>query len=110
MKNELRDYKKELMKVLIKAVIGAIIGFGLGAGLDTSAVFMAIVGAGIPFGWRLISMIVPFNLVGFSVGVLIFWVVKLSISAMIGVIALPILVVYYIIRIVMENKKSVTVS
>jgi len=50
-------------------------------------------------------MIVPLNLVGFSKGVLIFWVIKFGISAIIGFFALPILVVYYIVRIIMENKR-----
>lgn len=104
MDNEVKDYKKELGKVLIKAVIGAIIGFGLAAGLETSASLLALVGAGIPFGWKLFGMIIPFNLIGFSVGAIFFWMIKFSISAVVGIVALPILIIYYIIKIVQQNK------
>ena len=60
---------------------------------------VAYFGAGVPFGWRLIGKIIPFNIIGFSIGALFFMAIKLGLAAITGMFALPILIIYYIIKI-----------
>jgi ABC-type multidrug transport system permease subunit len=96
------NYKKELTKVLTMAAIGAVIGYGLGMGMEKDLemqIMMAYFGAGVPFGWKLIGKIIPFNIIGFSIGALFFMVIKLGLAALTGMLALPILIIYYIIKI-----------
>lgn len=103
MNNKGKNYTKDLRTVLMKAAIGVIIGLMFGVTQDMP-ILMAYFGAGIPFGWNLIGKLIPFNLVGFSIPVLFFWTIKLGLSGIIGVFALPILIVYYVVRIWLENR------
>lgn len=59
-----------------------------------------------PFGWTLVNKIIPFNLVGTSWRVVPFWLLKIALSAAIGVIAFPIINIYYIAGILFSAVKS----
>ncbi len=61
---------------------------------------MAIMISAMPFGMHLFKYIVPFNLFGDSDSARAFWFIKIMASVIMGIIALPIATIYYIIRII----------
>ncbi|MCM1046219.1 MAG: hypothetical protein NC417_11985 [Candidatus Gastranaerophilales bacterium] len=105
-----RNYITEFIWIWVKAVIVfLIVGFIFGSfskmgaadpdvvnGLDTMA---GIAGALVVFGFSFFNKVVPFNLFGNHDAVFWFWAIKLIASLVIGMIAFPIVNIYYIIRI-----------
>lgn len=97
-----RDYFREFIILWVKTIIlyiisGYIFGIIQGGGFYKDA---AIVLPTILFGMTFFNKVVRFNLFGNSDAVIIFWVLKVMCSAAIGIIAFPIVNVYYIIMII----------
>lgn len=53
-----------------------------------------------PFGITLVNSIIPFSFVGEFGIVFMLWVLKLALSAIVGIIACPITTIYYIVKII----------
>lgn len=86
---------------LIKTWVIAFFAYGLGKaflGEDSGA--EALIVACIPFGLTFFNKVVRFNLFGNSNAVIFFWIIKIFLSSIIGVIAFPIVNLYYIIKII----------
>lgn len=60
------------------------------------------------FGFTFFNKVVTFNLFGNSDAVIIFWMLKIFISLAIGIIAFPIVNIYYIINIIIQIVKFFT--
>ncbi|HEX3076520.1 MAG TPA: hypothetical protein VHQ24_06640 [Lachnospiraceae bacterium] len=106
MNKEGMNYTTKLAKVLGMAAIGALFGWGIGS-MNELPFMAAYFGAGVPFGWNLVNKVIPINVIGFSIWALFFMVIKLGFAAIIGMFALPVLLIYYIFKIVQE-KRSIT--
>lgn len=89
-------YVWKLLKVyLISGIIYLI--FRNLVGEDSSfSLFVAM----LPFGIQFFDNVIPINLFGNSSAVVIFWMLKLMLSVLIGVIACPITTIYYIVKII----------
>lgn len=93
-----RNYLKEFIWLWVKAVILYIISgyiFGM-----NGASFGNLILPTAMFGLTFFNKVVKFNLFGNHDAVLIFWILKIGLSIMIGIIAFPIVNVYYIIMII----------
>lgn len=89
------------------AISGYLIGMISGKGFD---VMSGIALAAMLFGFSLFEKVITFNIFGDGPGTILFWTVKIIVSVIIGVIAFPIMNIYYIVCIVngiirrMKNK------
>ena len=93
-----RNYVKEYLWLWVKTVIAYNIGFYfLGDGRNQ---FGGIALVSIIFGLTFFNKVIPFNLFGNHDAVLIFWVLKIGLSILIGFIVFPIVNIYYIVMIV----------
>lgn len=109
--NEDRHYILEFLWIWVKALIFYYIGgfiFGVlsigGSGsLDKQA---GIALALIVFGSAFFNKVVPFNLFGNSSAVFIFWAIKLVVCLIVGIIAFPIVNLYYVINIIISIVKK----
>ena len=64
------------------------------------SVSSSLLAAMIPFGIQFFNSIVPFNVCG-SIGIVVgFWIIKLVLSAVTGIIACPITTIYYLVKII----------
>lgn len=95
-------YIKEYIFTWLKAlVLYAIGGYLFGAVAKTGFDVMGgVILAATVFGFTFFEKVVRFNLFGNSDSVIIFWIIKIVISCLIGIIAFPIVNIYYIVRIV----------
>ena len=96
--------KEELRKLILKGIIGFIIGFifafttspdfGLGG-----ACIIGFFLAGLPYGWQLSGRVVGGWMIIGHIGImLIAFAIRLMIAIMVGWIAYPIALVYYIVK------------
>ncbi len=96
-----RNYFKEYIWLWVKSIILYIISgylFGVnGGGFDKNGALVLPV---VLFGLTFFNKVVKFNLFGNHDAVLIFWILKIGFSIIIGVIAFPIVNVYYVIMII----------
>lgn len=102
-KTDERNYLMEYILLWLKAGIAyAIGGFILGAmaGGEEFSSEIGIYTALIMFGFTFFNKVVRFNLFGNHDAVIIFWLLKILISAAIGIIAFPIVNIFYIIMII----------
>ncbi len=96
-----RNYLLEFIWMWAKAAVlywlgGSILGAMSSGGFDR---FAGVAVAAMVFGFTFFNKVVPFNLFGNSDAVILFWVIKVLLSAAIGLIAFPIVNIYYIIHI-----------
>lgn len=98
------DYIKEYIIIWLKAMVlyaigGYLFGGIAGAGFEvTGGIFLSAT----VFGFTFFEKVVRFNLFGNSDSVIIFWIIKVIVSCLIGIIAFPIVNLYYIIHIIVE--------
>lgn len=98
-----RNYLMEYILLWLKAGIAyAVGGFILGpiTGEGGFSSEIGIYTALIIFGFTFFNKVVHFNLFGNHDAVIIFWLLKILISAVIGMIAFPIVNIFYIIMII----------
>lgn len=100
-------YKEKLKELLIQGGIGIVIGFVLALCTISNAgilsVLIGILFAGVPYGWQLSGKLLGFiSLSSLYVTVCIF-MLRIAISLMIGWIIYPIILIYTIVRMVMEK-------
>ena len=62
----------------------------------------------IAFGMTFFNKVVTFNLFGNTNAVFVFWLLKVLLSAVIGIIAFPIVNIYYIVHIIIDIVKKVS--
>ena len=91
-----RNYFAELAIVWIK--VGAI--YLIVSNLSDAS--YGLFAAGLIFGLTFFNKVVRFNLFGNHDAVILFWILKVLLSATIGIIAFPIVNAYYIINIIMS--------
>lgn len=93
--NTVLESRTYYVKSLVK-----MIGIGLLAGLITQVMCNGyfLLGFCIPFGWNLASIIMPGIVIG--TGGLVYICCKIILAAFIGILAIPIMTVYYIYKIV----------
>ncbi len=108
---ETRNYLKEFIVTWIKALLlYGIVYFFMNAFFEGDTYGASLMGAGVAltvFGMTFFNKVIRFNLFGNTEGVWIFWILKLFISLIIGIIAFPIVNLYYIAKIIKSytNKK-----
>ena len=98
-------YKEDLKKLIIYGIIGFIIGviftFSVSSRLEIGvACAMGIVFTGLPYGWKISGKIIgDWIIVGNIAVIIIAFVLRALISMVIGWIAYPIALIYYIIKV-----------
>lgn len=108
MEKKMSVYLKEYIFTWLKALVlyaigGYLFGAAGGTGFDVmGGVFLAAT----VFGFTFFEKVVRFNLFGNSDSVIIFWILKVVISCLIGIIAFPVVNIYYIVRIIVEIVRS----
>ncbi len=101
--NDERNYLMEYILLWLKAGIAYAVGGFIFGPMTWAEGFSSEVGiytALIIFGFTFFNKVVRFNLFGNHDAVIIFWLLKIFISAAIGIIAFPIVNVFYIIMII----------
>lgn len=100
MNQQYNYYMKEFMVLWVKAiwlfVFAAAIESGSGNGAPQVSYLVPLA----VFGIQFFDRVVPFDLFGNHGLVIAFWIIKAVISCLIGIIAFPIVNVYYILKIV----------
>ena len=97
-------YKEELRKLILKGIIGFVIGFGFTLTMSPDFGFCGacVIGfflAGLPYGWTLSSRAVGGWMVIDHIGImLIAFAIRLMIAIMVGWVAYPVALVYYIVK------------
>lgn len=102
---EKRHYFLEYLWLWLKTFILYSLGGVVIGGLVNNGAFDRQVGffvAMIVFGFTFFDKVVPFNLFGNTNTVFVFWLLKIVLSCMIGVVAFPIVNIYYIIHILKD--------
>lgn len=102
---EKRHYILEYLWLWLKTFILYALGGVLIGGLVNNGAFDQKIGffvAMIVFGFTFFEKVVPFNLFGNSDAVFVFWLLKIFFSCLIGVVAFPIVNIYYIIHIIKD--------
>lgn len=99
-----RNYIKEFIWMWIKVIVvyyiaGNLVGAIMGSGFDKQMGGMLAL---VVFGVTFFNKVITFNLFGNSDAVIIFWLLKLLISFAVGIIAFPIVNIYYIINIIIQ--------
>lgn len=98
-------YKEELKKLIVYGVIGFIIGFIFTFSTSPEmgikgACIMGIFFAGLPYGWKLSGKVVGGWIVVGNIAIMIItFALRALISMIIGWIAYPIALIYYIIKV-----------
>lgn len=100
-------YKEKLKGLLIQGGIGIAVGFVLALSTISNAgplaIIIGILFAGVPYGWQLSGKMLGFiSLSSLYVTVCIF-MVRIVVSLLIGWIIYPIVLIYTIVRMVMEK-------
>lgn len=93
-------------KKLLKDIALAVGGFGvmyllccMGSGPSTGDLFGCFMGCGVLFGWQLASKIITaVSIYGIAI--------KLALSFLLGIPAMPIILIVDIIRLVLENREA----
>lgn len=95
-------YVEQLTKTLVYAVVAVIVSqifLSVTSVPSASTIFASLFLAGIPSGWSIINHILGgWTIIGGPIG-LAFLFIRFCLAVMIGIFALPIKVVYYIIKI-----------
>ena len=102
---EKRHYLLEYLWLWLKTFILYALGGVLIGGLVNNGAFDPQIGffvAMIVFGFTFFDKVVPFNLFGNSDAVFVFWLIKIFLSCLLGVVAFPIVNIYYIIHIIKD--------
>lgn len=98
-------YKEDLKKLIVYGVVGFIIGiiftFSTSPEMGIKgACIMGIFFAGLPFGWKISGRIIGGWIIVGNIVVMIFtFLLRALISMVIGWIAYPIALIYYIIKV-----------
>lgn len=82
---------------------GAGIAIAIAYGLlhtTTDIKVIVLLFAGLPYGWTAITRIIPIGLTGSLVIVIPFLMIKFVLAVLIGVVVLPIMSLYYIVRMI----------
>lgn len=99
-----RNYLAEFIWMWVKALLLFAVGttfMKMFLGTDeASANLMGYALAAAVFGMSFFNKVIPFNLFGNTDGVLLFWVLKCLISLIIGMLAFPVVNIYYIVKII----------
>ena len=97
-----KDYVMELVKIIIiPIIVGTVIASWMYSSSDAATmIFFGYLFAGIPSGWKILGKVWKMDLVGFSPVVLAYWVGKLFVSLLIGLIAFPINIIMTIVRLI----------
>lgn len=95
-------YVEQLIKTVAFAVVAVIVSqivLSVTSMPSDSAIFASLFLAGIPSGWSIISHILGgWTIIGGPIG-LAFLFIRFCLAVMIGIFALPIKIIYYIIKI-----------
>jgi len=97
-------YKEELRKLIIKGIIGFAIGFifTLCTSPDFGFFGFCVIGffmAGLPYGWELSGRIIGGGfIIGHIAIMLIAFMLRFVVAMLVGWIAYPIALVYYIVK------------
>lgn len=104
-RNYILEYLLLWAKVIAVYLVG---GFILGT-LDGSGFSreLGIALALVVFGTTFFNKVVPFNLFGNHDAVIIFWILKIVLSFVIGILAFPVVNLYYIINIIIKIVRSI---
>ena len=103
-----RNYIMEFIWLWVKALVIYFIGSAILGQLSSTLYGGKEVGIALVllvFGLQFFNKIVTFNLFGNSDAVIVFWMLKILLSIAIGVIAFPIVNIYYIINIIIQIVK-----
>lgn len=90
---------------IVYYISGHLVGAIMGSGFDKQMGGMLAL---VVFGTTFFNKVITFNLFGNSDAVIIFWILKLAISLAVGIIAFPIVNIYYIINIIIQIVKFFT--
>ena len=98
-----REYHVEqLTKTLVFAVVAVIVSqivLSVSSTSSDSSILVSLLLAGIPSGWSIINHILGgWTIIGGPIG-LAFLFIRFCLAVMIGIFALPIKIIYYIIKI-----------
>lgn len=104
-----RKYSLEYLVLWAKVIAiylvgGYILGMIGGNGFDRD---LGIALALVVFGTTFFNKVVPFNLFGNHDAVIIFWILKILLSFIIGIFAFPIVNLFYLINIIIKIVRSV---
>ena len=93
-------YVRKLLKVYLLSGIIYLLVRNLGGEDHSFSLMIAM----FPFGVQFFNSVVSFNLFGNSYSVFVFWMIKIILSILIGIIACPITTIYYLVKIVRAHK------
>lgn len=93
-------YVWKLLKVYLLSGIIYLLVRNLGGEDHSFSLMIAM----FPFGVQFFNSVVSFNLFGNSYSVFVFWMIKIILSILIGIIACPITTIYYFVKIVRAQK------
>lgn len=101
------NYVEQLTKTIAFAVVAVIASqllLSVSSMPSNSTIFASLFLAGIPSGWSIINHILGgWTIIGGPIG-LIFLLFRFFLAVMIGIFALPIKIIYYIIKICAASK------
>lgn len=98
-------YKEELKKLILYGIIGFVIGFIFTSSTSPEMGFggACVIGlffAGLPYGWKISGYIIGgWIIVGNIAVMIIAFFIRVIVSLIIGWIAYPIAMIYYIIKV-----------
>lgn len=102
--NDTRNYLLEFIWIWVKAIILFAIGSWVSnmflGGDEFAQKLIGYALASTVFGLSFFNKVIRFNLFGNTDGVILFWLLKFTISFVIGMLAFPIVNIYYIIKII----------
>lgn len=102
-----RNYFSEYLVMWVKVILVYLVG-GYILGMLDGGVFSQYFGCVLAltvFGTTFFNKVVPFNLFGNHDAVFFFWILKIIISFVIGILAFPIVNLFYIINIIIRIVK-----
>ena len=102
-RNYFAEYVVMWLKVILVYLVGGFI-LGMLDGGAFSQYFGRILALTV-FGTTFFNKVVPFNLFGNHDVVIFFWILKIIISLVIGILAFPIVNLFYIINIIIKVVK-----
>ena len=116
--NEIETIFSKLIELLILSIIGGFVGFSFCKYNQYNIAFGIVLGIACPWGYVWVNHIskrfydffedlyILISIVTFGLYAILWFLVKIFISAFVGIIAMPILIVYYIYNIILALKKK----
>ena len=116
--NEIETIFSKLIELLILSIIGGFVGFSFCKYNQYNIAFGIVLGIACPWGYVWVNYVskrfydffedlyILISIVTFGLYAILWFLVKIFISAFVGIIAMPILIVYYIYNIILALKKK----